>query len=334
MRNNFSVFSPLTFALLLILLAGCGGKEKEIPKEERGEPNVLPEEIVLYREARDAFREWTQIFSEDRSFGVAFGRLSRNSRSRLQKDGVSDAASFERWFTERANAGLAPFTYMFSRFDILDIEMRDSTEALLTGTFLVQVHGSTFESVGTFRLRRQGGRWVVPFADGEDFETSWWQKERQFSTRVREEGTSAYVEQKQGVAFRYPITWDVATRSTMNIPSLGSGLNGIELTYVDPVSLLPQAICRIAVLGTPLPDSLLNSTASSESTSPIILRRESSTLSEGSTMNGKLIILADMLNNRQLAVLAVVDEKSSYQFFSQTFESIISSIVTNKVTAP
>lgn len=330
--SRIAAFPFLIAAVLMLVASGCGNDEKEIPKEERGEPNVLPEEIVLYREARDVFREWTQVFDAQRSFQSAFGLLSRASRSRLREEGVSDAAGFERWFMERANAGMPPFSYTFSRFDIIDIEMRDSSEALLTGTFIVQVHSSTFESVGTFRLRRQGGRWVVPFAESGDFESSWWQKERQFSTRVREEGTSTYTAQKLGLSVRYPITWDVSTRSTLGIPGHGSAGAGIELTYIDPTTLLPQAIMRIATLPVAVPDSVLAVSGNGGSTDPVVLRRENATVTEGGTLSGKLMILADVVNNRQIAVLAVVDENSSFQFFGQTFESILSSIATSKVT--
>ncbi|MCZ7555653.1 MAG: hypothetical protein M5R41_04530 [Bacteroidia bacterium] len=329
---RITAFPFLIAALLALVATGCGNNEKEIPKEERGEPNVLPEEIVLYREARDAFREWVRVFDAQRSFQSAFGLLSRVSRSRLREEGVNDAAGFERWFVERANAGVPPFSYTFSRFDIIDIEMRDSSEALLTGTFIVQVHSTTFESVGTFRLRRQGGRWVVPFAESGDFEASWWQKERQFSTRVREEGTSTYTAQKLGLSVRYPITWDVSTRGTLGIPGHGSAGAGIELTYIDPTTLLPQAIMRIATLPVPVPDSVFALSGNGGSTDPVVLRRENATVTEGGTLSGKLTILADVLNNRQIAVLAVVDENSSFQFFGQTFESILSSIATSKVT--
>jgi hypothetical protein len=325
---------PLLIAALLAVftVAGCSSEEKEIPREERGEPNVLPEEIIHYREAREAFREWTKLFDAQRSFQPAFGLLSRASRSRLRQEGVNDAAAFERWFMERANAGMPPFSYTFSRFDIIDIEMRDSTEALLTGTFIVQVHSTTFESVGTFRLRRQGGRWVVPFTESGDYESSWWQKERQFTTRVREEGSSTYTAQKLGLSVRYPITWDVATRSSLGIPGYGGTGGGIELTYIDPTTLLPQAIMRIAALPTAVPDSVLTASGGGEAPDPVVLRRENTTVTEGGTMSGKLTILADLVNNRQIAVLAVVDENSSFQFFGQTFESILSSIATSKVT--
>lgn len=318
------------FIAAVAVLVACGGEEKEIPKEERGEPNVLPEEIILYREAREAFREWVQIFDPDRRFEAAYTRLSKTSRSKLKQEGVSNPASFEKWFAERSNADLAPFNYTFSRFDILDIEILDSTMALLTGTFLVDVRGSTFESVGTFRLRRQGGRWVVPFMESGDFESSWWQKERQFSSRVREEGSSTYTAQAIGLSLRYPITWDIGGRSTVLVPSYGSSLPGFELTYVDPSSLLPQALLRIGILHTPVSDSLLALASKTEASSPVIVRQEAITLTEQAQMTGKTYLLADALNNRHIVVLAVVDEKSSFQFFSQTFESIISSIVSNK----
>jgi hypothetical protein len=326
---------PFLIASLLAWFAvvGCSSEEKEIPREERGEPNVLPEEIILYREARDAFKEWTRVFDAQRSFQYAFGLLSRASRSRLRQEGVNDAAAFERWFMERANAGMPPFAYTFSRFDIIDIEMRDSTEALLTGTFIVQVHTTTFESVGTFRLRRQGGRWVVPFTESGDYESSWWQKERQFSTRVREEGTSTYTAQKLGLSVRYPITWDVSIRGALSIPGYGGAGGGIELTYIDPATLLPQAIMRIALLSASVPDSVLAASGSGEASDPVVLHRGNTTVTEGGTMSGKLTILADLVNNRQIAVLAVVDENSSFQFFGQTFESILSSIATSKVTS-
>jgi hypothetical protein len=320
-----------TLLFILLLITSCGGKEKEIPPEEKGEPNVLPEEIVLYREAREAFREWTTLFETTRSFDLPYSRLSRTSLNTLRRDGVVDAASFGRWFTERSNAGLPPFSYTFSRFDILDIEMRDTNEALLTGTFLVEIHASTFESVGTFRLRRQGGRWVLPFAESGDFESSWWQKERQFSTRVIEEGTSTYFARPLDLSFRHPITWDVTARSAVQIPGYSASLPGVELTYVDPSTLLPQAIVRIAVSNVALPDSVLATEEAVDPSLPVFVRREAVSVAQPAPMSGKLTTLADAMNGRTLYILAVVDENSNFQFFAKTFDSIISSILSSKV---
>lgn len=314
----------------LLPLAGCGGEEKPIPKEERGEPNILPEEIVLYREAREVFRDWVRLFDDDRSYSEPFRRLSRASRSSLRAQGVNNAEDFANWFRSRLDAGLTPFAYTFTRFDVLDIEMRDSSSALLTATFLVRFHDATFESVGTFRLRREGGAWVVPFTESGDFEGSWWQKERQFTSRIREEGSSTFSSDNLGLSFRYPIGWDVGRETPQAIPGQSATLPGVELSYVDPSSLQTQVLVRVAVFTTTLPDSIAAQTSDPANTSVRVLRREEATVAAGAAMHGRTFWLADAANSRYILVTAAVGAGAEYRMFSQTIEALVSSIISTK----
>jgi len=330
-QRSFHTRSVLVLCVAL-LISGCGSESKEIPQEERGEPNVLPEEIILYREAREAFKEWVRLFESPRSYQLPYRRLSAASKTKLRSDGVTDADTFGKWFSGRAAGNEPPFFYIFSRFDILDIEMRDTVEALLTATFLVHVHQSAFESVGTFRLKRQGGVWVVPFAESADYEKAWWQKERNFASRVQEEGLSSYMSEALGLAFRYPITWDVTESSSLRFPSHPAAKPGIELTYVDPVSLQPQAMLRIAAVQAHLSDSVRVDTGANEESSLQLLRSEETVLSEANVMKGKTFWLIDDMNDRYILVMGVVDMHSDYKHFSPTINSILSSIVTSRLS--
>ncbi len=166
------------FLLLLIpallLLPACGG-ERKVSDAEKGVPNMVPNDLLLYREARTTFKEWMSVFTPSATRGPAFSLLSAKSVRTLKSYGVKSTAGFQRWFDKKADAGKHPFAYNFSRLDIIDIDVTDSNRAVITATFLVQSHDSQLESVGSFFLVRENGSWKVPFAESGEYERLWWQ---------------------------------------------------------------------------------------------------------------------------------------------------------------
>lgn len=328
MIKRVPAYRLLSFAIAtLMFLASCGKGEREIPVEETGQPNTLPVEMVLYREARDTFLAWTRAFAPERQLSGTFALLSDRSRRVLRERGIGDAAAFARWFEERAMERATPFSYTLSRFDVLDIELQDSTRAVVTATFLVHIHQGSFESVGSFILKREKGRWVVPFAESGNFESSWWEKEKQFAQRLSEEGLSRVSSEALGLSFRYPVAWDVVSSSTASIPDQPSLLPGVELQYLDPTTLSPVAFARVAALPGPLPDSLL---VRADTTAPAPLRTLSTrriSADRGRPVDGEIRTIADPARNRYLLLYTAVDAaQGTYDRFSETFNAIRTSL--------
>lgn len=332
-------YPPFHISLLLlamiVLLQACGNEERSIPKEERGAPNTLPAEMLLYREARDTFTRWTEAFTQEHDAGRTYDILSSASRRALRAFAVTDAASFRSWFDQQADAGRTPFSYTFSRFDVLDIELQDSSKALITATFLVHLHQSTFESVGTFILRRERGVWVVPFAESGNFEAGWWQKEKQFAMRMSEEGLSRITSDSLAISMKYPVAWDVVNMQRALMPMQPVPMPGISLQYIDPISLTPVAFVRIAQLPLPLPDSL-RGLADSAAPIPLkFLRSEKVTSDNGLAVQGELRWIADPAHQRMLLFYSGVDvSQVTYESFSETFAAIRKSILTTNEVLP
>ncbi len=253
----------------------------------------------------------------------------------LRDLGVTDAATFRSWFDKQADAGRTPFSYTFSRFDVLDIELQDSSKALITATFLVHIHQSTFESVGTFSLRRERGAWVVPFAEAGNYESGWWQKEKQFSMRMSEEGLSRISSDSLFLTMKYPLAWDVVSLKHAAVPEQSALLPGIAIHYIDPISLTPVAFVSLAALPTILPDSLKTPPDSSSTAKLRFLRSEKVSIDNGLPVQGELRWIADPANNRMLIFYAGVDiSKVNYESFSETFAVIRKSILTTNEVLP
>ncbi len=330
-------YISLGLAVLAAILLGqaCGNEQRVIPKEETGEPNTLPPEMLLYREARDAFIQWTEVFAPEHDAASAYSLLSAASRRSLQSYGVRDGATFRSWFDSQADAGKTPFSYTLSRFDVLDIELVDSSSALVTATFLVHHHQSTFESVGTFTLRRERGAWVVPFAESSNFESGWWQKEKQFAMRMSEEGLSRITSDSLSLSLKYPVAWDVVSVNHTALPTQPASLRGVALQYIDPTSLAPVAFVRLAALPLPLPDSLLHRTDSTARGTLEFLRTERVSSDNGAVVQGELRWFADPANNRYLLFYSAVDPTYvKYENFAETFAAIRKSIITTNEVLP
>ncbi|MBN1446432.1 MAG: hypothetical protein JXA28_00775 [Bacteroidetes bacterium] len=308
------------------MTAGCGEREKVIPKEESGEPNTVPVEIQQYREARDVFRAWVQLFQRPRNATVAFPLITATGKKRLASIGVTDPATFAGWIDRKEAEQLAPFIYEFSRFDIMDIDVRDSMRAIITATFLVHVQQRTFESVSSFILKRERGSWRVPFAESGDFESSWWQKEKNFLTRMVQEGMTDFTSDSLGITLSYPRTWDVNSGVILSFPH-HPVQRGIELRYVDPSTLSTAALIRVAPL--PVIGSDTTATADTLGSARVrILDSEQIQFVDPQPMRGTQSILFDPATGRRLLYLSVVDEqREDYQHFAETFRAVQQSIL-------
>ncbi len=319
------------FLVSVTLLPGCGKSDREIPKEETGEPNTVPLETQLYRDARSTFRSWVQLFQRPRVVDTAYDMLSSASVKRLKKLGIRDARDFSAWIEREAAKHRTPFFYEFSRFDILDIDVRDTTRAIITATFLVHIRQSSFESVSSFTLLREQGRWKIPFAESGNFENSWWQKEENFATRLREEGLHNYRSDSLSVSFRYPQAWDVNEAPLLGFAGSGNW-PGIELEYVDPSTLHATAVIRIAVLPAAARDTVgsTKAAAAADSSAEMRLRlidRSEVHIPVPLTMHGTLSRLQDPSSGRIVLFLTAVDSTSAdYKRFSDTFHIVRRSI--------
>lgn len=321
--------------LLLVFLAfvSCGSREKVIPKEETGEPNTVPEEIQRYRDAREVFRTWVEMFQRPRNAEAAFPLMTTASRKRLAARGIKSASAFADWVHQQDQRGIPPFTYEFSRFDILDIDVRDSVRAIVTATFLVHVHQNTFESVSSFILQREKGSWRVPFAESANFESSWWQKEKNFLSRMASEGLSNYTSDTLGITFSYPQAWDVNSGVSLELPGHPAE-NGIELRYIDPSTLATAALIRIVPLPPVQPDSL-DSPDSVRTGVPKVLRTDQVKISDELPMHGTQSVLLDPVSGRRLLFLAAVtDAGDDPQRFADTFRAVRTSILFNNEDMP
>jgi hypothetical protein len=319
----------------LLSFIGCGKDDGSVPKEETGEPNTLPSEVLHFREARDTFLKWTEAFAPDRNLTQAYALLNASSRKALRQQGVVDAGGFESWFEQQTAANRTPFSYTFSRFDILDIDLQDSTRAIVTATFLVHLHQSTFESVGSFILRRERGRWVIPFVQGSSFEAGWWEKEKQFAMRMSEEGMTRFTSTGLSLSLKYPVAWDVLSKDAARIPTQASVLKGVALQYIDPASLTPVAFARVAILPGPLPDSLQVSGDSSFTAQLRFLRSEKVTNDNGLPVEGEVRWIADPSLNRYILFYSAVDVSLvSYDRFVETFAIIRKSLLPSTEVLP
>ena len=311
---------------LSLLLTACGDREKVIPKEETGEPNTVPEEIQRYREARSVFRTWVQLFHRPRDAKSAYPLMTAESRRRLSARGVRDADHFASWVEEQDAKSRSPFNYEFSRFDILDIDVRDSSRALITATFIVHVRQSTFESVSSFILERERGAWRVPFAESGNFESSWWQKEKNFLSRMRIEGMTEFTSDSLGVTFSYPRSWDLSAGMELSFADRPPQ-RGIELRYLDPSTMSTAALIRIASLPPAAGDSLTAADSTAGNTLQV-LESGPVRLDDSVPIRARQTVLRDPVSGRRLLFLAgVSDGEENMQRFAETFRAVRNSIL-------
>jgi hypothetical protein len=246
--------------------------------------------------------------------------------------GIGDVSAFSAWIEAESAKNRTPFSYELSRFDILDIDVRDTTRAIVTATFLVHILQGTFESVSSFTLIREQGYWKVPFAESGNFETSWWQKEKNFTMRLQEEGLTEYHSDTLALSFSYPMTWDVNSSPRIDFPNV-TNTRGVEIQYVDPSTLRPAAVIRFASL----PASDLDSTFAADdgnAKAMHIISTEDISVSVPYLMEGTLTTLRDPRSGRRVLFLAVVDKAAAdYALYAETFQIVRKSIqLQNEIT--
>ncbi|MDH7515748.1 MAG: hypothetical protein QHI48_07740 [Bacteroidota bacterium] len=310
----------------ILSLTGCG-KQRETPPEERGEPNVLPPEFQLFREARETIIQWLERFGEDRESENLYALLSDRARADLRSIGIPNGPEFKRWFHEQAARGEAPFYYRFSRIDVLDVDMPDTARATLTVGFIVNVGGDNLESVGTFFLVRERGKWKVPFGQGKQWVRSWWEQDRSFTRRVIDRDFNPFVSRTLDIELQYPVTWDAHDGVTFRVP-VGTGeRKGCEFVYKDPVSEQRELIVRIWDEAA-LPSS---PSESPDSTDLTLVREENATLTDSQVFHGVHHVFRDRRGDRYIHFFGGVNESLSH---FDSYRSVISSVLRSLSTIP
>ncbi len=321
-RCSATRWLPLVVAVVLgIAPAGCGGK-REIHPDEIGTPTTLPRDLVLYREARDVFTKWMSALAPGADVSAGYALVSDRTRTALAGLGVRSGAQFAGWFQRNRDLDTAPFRYRFSRVDVLDIDTRDTTRAVVTATFVVETQGARIESIGSFFLLRQRNAWRVPFGDGGNWERGWWQQEQGFGRRLKDEGMSALMSRVLQMQVLYPVTWDAVDAASFRVPGEASPRQGVELSYMNPASMQREASVRIW-LGTErmAPDT----TAAADSL--VIAEPVSATLPDAVPLTGELWRVVVPRTGVVIHAFGGVQEAHSpYATFRSTIRLIIASL--------
>ena len=320
------IFLILISCTMSLLFGSCA-KKREIEPEETGVPNTMPREQVLYREARNAFLTWMSLFGGGEEYQKYFDLLSSRTRKQLATQQVTSSATFKEWIRHNRMNGIAPFLYRFSRVDIVDIQIRDSIKAIVTASFLLDTPDKQRESVGSFTLNREGGNWKIPLGDGTDWQRGWWQTDEGLNARIKDDGIASYSSSPFGLAFEYPVTWDVQENAAFRVPSAAGTHTGIEIAYLNPSTVATESFIRIWFVSNKAsespgtgPDTLTNSKL-------IKLQEENASLTDMYRSSGKVFVIEDRRNDRTIHVYAAVNEAAaSYDNFSATLQRIVDSI--------
>lgn len=312
---------PLVGAVLLVqALAGCGGK-REIHPDEVGTPTTIPRDLVLYREARDVFTRWMAALAPGAEVSAAYDLVSDRTRSQLAALGVRSGAQFAAWYQRNRDMDLSPFRYRFSRVDVLDIDTRDTTRALITATFVVETQTARVESIGSFTLLRQRDAWRVPFGDA-GWERGWWQQEHGFGRRLKDEGMSALMSRVLGMQVLYPVTWDAVDAASFRVPGDGAAHTGVEMSYLNPATMQKEATVRIWLGGERL---AADTTAAADSL--VIGEPLAATLAEAAPLAGEHWRIVVPRSGVVLHAFGGVQQaQGNYSAFRAAIRQIISSL--------
>lgn len=304
-------------------LFSCGGK-RQVEPDDLDIPTTLPPEQILYREAKETFERWTTLFQDAADPAGFYTMLTWKSRENLKAQGVVDPSTFAAWFDGQRTAGKEPFVYSFSRIDVLEIDLKDTTRAQMTVTFVVTVEGQQFESSGLFTLNRERGSWKVPFADRGDYIRGWWQKEDNFDVTVREAGISSYASDLLGVEFKYPVAWDINKRTPVKIPFVHEATEGVLLSYQNPSSQKLETIVRIAELPEWMVEQQLVADTSIHRLKP--LREELTVSITEPNLMGKMFWLYNPARKRIIAIFGAVDTTvTRYDNYAESINDLVRS---------
>ena len=320
-----AAFLFLALASGLGLSAGGCGSKRDIAAEELGTPNTMPKDQILYREAQQTFSRWMKDFGTQGRTAELYPLLSVLSVKKLRAMGVTSGTSFAAWFeTQRAQAR-APFFYSFSRIDILDIDVRDTAHAIVTASIVVEVPAKQLESVGSFFLVRERGAWKVPFGESGDFDRSWWQQERKFTSLVRDEGLSHFSSARVNVAFLYPVTWDVDDARSFRVPGESSAQTGVELGYLNPSTNEKEVSLRI--WSAPVLPSESLPIADTSGADVQVIKKEEAHSPDAAHAAGTLFTLFDRRNGRLIRVYgAVLESAGGYARYAAIIARIVESL--------
>lgn len=294
----------ICLAAAAAMLPSCGGK-REIAPEERGTPNTPPPELVQYREARGAFLQWMKCFGRPDLAADAYTLLTARTRAALRTAGVADAKAYAAWLGERQARAETPFYFTFSGIDILDIDLRDSTRAIVTASFVADVPGRQIESIGSFFLLRERGAWKVPFGDDGTWQRSWWQHDGKFSTLKRGEGMARLNASSLGLDLLYPLTWDAADKRTFRVPGETAPQTGVELSYLNPGTMDREAVVRVWIPELP---PLTELPAAQDSSRFVVLRKEDVMFTDGAALAGRVYTLADTKTGQVVKMFGGVNQ--------------------------
>ena len=153
---------------------------------------------------------------------------------------------------------------------------------------------------------------------------------------------ATYQEDAIGLSFMYPMTWDLSDDIPLDFPSRPRH-TGVEVQYVDPVTLSPAAIVRIAVLpplAAPISDGSAPTLGSADtdgtdsSHSLTALESIPVHLEQPWPMTGTMQVLQQAGSGRRLLYLTVVAKDAEYSQFAGTFKTIRQSFILNKEYNP
>ena len=324
MKRIVHTATPRIFVLgfcAMLLIASCG-KKRNIAPEEIGTPNTMPYEQILFREARATLTAWLKVFSGETPVGVAYDMLTQRSRQRLKDLGVASKKDFETWFQTNRHDARPPFYYRFSRVDILDTDIRDTMRSIVTATMLVDVQSQKIESIGSFILVREHGSWKIPFAESGEWLRSWWEQERAFGSRLKDDGFTDHVSAPLSLEILYPVSWDVSESGAFKVPNEAQAQHGIELSYLNPSTLHKEAIIRIWTK--PHESAAITD---SVQTGLVFIEKYEATITDATSTAGRIYVYDDPRNSRHVYLYAGVNTaETTFANYSSAITKILESL--------
>ncbi len=314
----------ITLIIVLVLLSGCGRGKEDGTTTQDGQEG-MPQEQILYREARQVFLSWLGCFGGSGQAGV-HANLSRATQQRLAGIGVRDASGFASWFLSMRESGARPFVFTISHVEILDLDCTDTTRARITASFLLEANGQRRENLGIFTLVREAGLWVVPFGEQQDWEKAWCQLDRQSLPDVDAREMPRHLSQSLDIDFQYPLPWAVTDPATVLLPHEAGPHPGVRVIYTGSGGTEPVAI--IAIVN----DPAAAGTASQVQSDSLTLGfqtalSEAAGMTDGGRFDGRLIRLINPSRGAGLIVFAGVNPRmAAYANYSQVIDAVLSSI--------
>ncbi|MAT40446.1 MAG: hypothetical protein CL946_12690, partial [Ectothiorhodospiraceae bacterium] len=250
------LYTSAFLVLTVLLLQSCGSDAEDTGTADESAESV-PQEQVLYRDAVNAFKGWMQSLSRGGSVKDGYAYLTGASKASLKSNGILSPAEYEKWFETHRARDEKPFGYVFSGVNILDVDLTDTTKAVITAEFNVRYKDADHSSVGIFYAVRERNAYRIPFARYPDYIRGWWKKEQEFDTKVTEAGLRSLASDDLGIEFSFPMSWDASDNRSFNIPYLPEVHHGIVLEHSEPTTQEIETVVRIALLSDEMVDPQL-----------------------------------------------------------------------------